>query len=321
MAQGDPAYARLRTSLFQQPIPFTPIFMTPDLANQQSGVQQYPMVYLTYLSKQMPFGQAAPGNARALIRLFGALQIQWGLNLSYEDVSLSPALRAGFEYWLAAANEEQIVCTTSPSLCFAAIWVTSTRAAFEPQGFVRGVAFCSMDSKASAFHNNCSLMVFEGSENTKYIKAMVGSPMGMGGGAFADDFGGFKISCQLADNLKNEKLRSVKSAFGFEGTYNLEPTVEIEAETGFRYFADAKKWGRMQISVSPNDIQNPVASNQIVFRFRGRWWSANRDDQVRMPMFEDNDVIRFKQILERVLSGDGACNLLARNTSPLISQR
>jgi hypothetical protein len=83
-------------------------------------------------------------------------------------------------------------------------------------------------------------MIFEGSEDEKYKKAIVWSPVAIGDEAFADNFGGFMIFCQLPDNLKKEKLRSVNVAFRFERTYNLEPTVDIEAETGFHCFADEK---------------------------------------------------------------------------------
>jgi hypothetical protein len=72
-------------------------------------------------------------------------------------------------------------------------------------------------------------MIFEGSEDKKYKKAIVWSPVAIGDEAFADNFGGFMIFCQLPDNLKKEKLRSVNVAFRFERTYNLEPTVDIEA--------------------------------------------------------------------------------------------
>jgi hypothetical protein len=296
--------------------------MTPDLANQPEGLQSYPLAYLTYLSKQMVFGDPAAGNTRALATLNGWLQLQWGLNLSFEDISLRPTLQAGYDYWQSAVNQEKIVCAADPPLCFSAILVTSTGAAFEPPGFVRGVAFCSMHSAKSAFHDNCSLMAFEGSDHKTYIKAMVGSPMGMGGGGLADDFGGFGMSCQLPPAVRADKLMKIKSAFGFEGTYTLEPEISIEAETGFRYFEDAHKYGRLQISVSRYNF-NPSSpsSDEVLFKLRGRWWNANRDDQRQMPMFEDEDVITFKGIFEHVLSSVGACNVLRRNTSPLVSQR
>jgi hypothetical protein len=197
------------------------------------------------------FDLRTAANIAAVGSFFEGLQLQWGLNLSFENANGTAALRAGYDYWLRAADRQAKLCSptfkvhagpaTSP--CLSVIRVTSANAPFEPQGFIRGTAVCSMSTEASAFYKSCSFMTFEGSGGKLYVKAVVGPPMGMGGGAFVDDFGAFNIACSLPQSNRTEKLLKIKTAFGLEGTYNLGSEIEVEAETGFEYFPDAQRWG------------------------------------------------------------------------------
>jgi hypothetical protein len=309
-------------SLYEQPIPFTPIF-APLFTNVTGPARPFPVATLNSMTEQMTFKKSIEvANAVPNADFYQLMAWQPVLNLSFEDVNINEALRIGYDYWSRAPDQEPTVCTAETKEshhpgdpCITVVRLVSAKSPIEPPNFVDGVAVCFTASEARSFLYHCSLMAFETSNKKRYVKAIVGPNIPFGGGAFADDFGEFAIECALPITAVKAVLMRIKSDFGLEGKFSVDGGIDIRAESGFHRFDEVGKYGLVSLRrVDVFQREGEAESlTQIAFNWMGKWWNQNRNDRT-MPTFDDEDVKEFKKILERVVGEKNACNILTRST-------
>ena len=252
---------------------------------------------------------------RSSLSIVELFQYQWGWNISYEAVAINEYLKAGWDYWERAANQNAIYCDKALAQsdyqreCVAVIRLRTTKSSWEPVGFERGIAVCYTD-RQRLFYVGCSLVTME-TRRRQYVKAYVGPPMGMGGGAFVNDIGMFRLTCDFKVGAVNDKLAAVKRHFEFGGQYSLGKALQINAPAGFRLFASGgvTRWGIVVMQAKAD-----ASETRITFTFVGRWGTQNVNDD-NWPVFKDPDVEIFKRMFEEVV-GRNTCN---KDAAPSIS--
>lgn len=293
------AAIRARTSLYVEPLPYIPPFLSSRYLTERKGAHRsLPVQFLIDSSSQI--------DTKDLLRfLLSNGEIEFGLNLSFEDVSISEGLRAGWAYWSNVLAKGRFCHRElDRSECMKAIRVESAGIAGEPKGFIRGIAVCRTNEDQTLFFN-CTMVSLELHDGRKMVKAFVGSPMIMGGGGeLVDSFGVFALECNVPRAQLAGALKRLEAKFGLEGQYKLAPDVEIIAYSAFQHFDRANRWGRFKM-----EVRHSYSSDKVRFLFNARWWQLNNDDVKRMPSFDDGDVRTFKPIFEAEIGNRVTCSI------------
>jgi hypothetical protein len=306
-------YIRKRLSVFDQPIPYAPPFGWPQQYLKTKTHLDVPNEKIEVTPIEPLIKATETSSFDSIKNLIFVLTYQFAMTRSFENVQYTQALQAAWNFWERAVEEGKIVCfdslmNTNTKQCAKAIRVHASKPSIEPNNFTKGIAICEVDSPKGAndFFFHCSLMTMEDRNQERYVKSIVAPTMGMGGGTYlVDEFGSFQLACKLSQGTARDRLTVVKAAFDLTGKYQLSDAVDIVASSRFQRFEAANRYGRFRMEVRAADING--VNFQILFH--GKWWKENRDEN-GMPLFEDEDVYKFKPIFEKAIGG--SCEILPK---------
>jgi hypothetical protein len=300
-------YYRERRSLYLNPIPFAPVFINPRgylPGLPSAATTPYPFDRVINAISSHSFGGLDEGASTILFW-------KYRHNMSFENIMISKPLEAAWNFWLRAARGRTPICRTEhgQSTCFKILQVTPGRRrnVMTDVAFDRALAVCRWelwdDVTGEHFPTSCYIIGFETPSGEHYVSAFVGPPATGGASAdLTDSFGQFALSCRAGPS----GFKRVVDKFQLAGRAIriASDSVDIAAISRFQYFEPVRKFGLFKMTAN-GEIGTNYATDII---FWGKWWDQNINSN-EIPIFEDEDVYKFKELFENVIAGRGSCTI------------